>query len=305
MIYRIGLFWAIIRAMRSMTGFGRGEAAAQGWQITAEVSGVNRKQIDISLNLPSGLSELDSSLRKLISSFISRGRVNAKIVLTHTESGDNQLFFDEVLATQYVDAARKIADETGIEPTITAADLFRAPGVFRVEESGLNPGDVRDAIESALRSALENLIEMQEDEGDHLQEDLNQRLKIIESEIDEVKERSPGVVEMYRKNLFSRLKDSGLELDLDDERILREIGVFAERCDVSEELTRIDSHVGQFRKYFAQAESIGRSLDFLCQELNREINTIGSKANDAEIAQRIVNSKTELEKIREQVQNVQ
>ncbi len=288
-----------------MTGFGRGEAAAQGWQITAEVSGVNRKQVDVSLNLPGGLSELDPPLRKLISGFVSRGRINAKINITHTEAGDGQLVFDESLATQYIDAAKKIAAVSEVDPTLSAADLFRAPGVFRVEESGLKPDDVRDAVEEALRSALEKLAEMQQHEGEQLREDLNERLAAIESEIAAVNERSPVVVATYRKNLFNRLSESGLELDLDDDRVLREIGIFAERCDISEELTRIDSHIGQFRKYFAEKESVGRSLDFLCQELNREINTIGSKANDAEIAQRIVNSKTELEKIREQVQNVQ
>jgi len=288
-----------------MTGFGRGEAATQGWQVTAEVSGVNRKQVDISLNLPGGLGELDPALRKLISSFISRGRVNAKINITHTEAGDNHLVFDELLAGQYVDAARKIAETTDVDPSLSAADLFRAPGVFRVEEAGLNPEEIRDTVESALRSALEKLAEMQQNEGEYLREDLKQRLEVIESEVAAVKKRSPSVVENYRKNLFTRLNESGLELDLNDDRVLREIGVFAERCDISEETTRIDSHIGQFRKYFAQDESVGRSLDFLCQELNREINTIGSKANDAEIAQRIVNSKTELEKIREQVQNVQ
>ncbi len=288
-----------------MTGFGRGEAATQGWQVTAEVSGVNRKQVDISLNLPGGLGELDPALRKLISSFISRGRVNAKINITHTEAGDNHLVFDELLAGQYVDAARKIAETTDVDASLSAADLFRAPGVFRVEEAGLNPDEIRDTVESALRSALEKLAEMQQNEGEYLREDLKQRLEVIESEVAAVKERSPSVVENYRKNLFTRLNESGLELDLNDDRVLREIGVFAERCDIREETTRIDSHIGQFRKYFAQDEPVGRSLDFLCQELNREINTIGSKANDAEIAQRIVNSKTELEKIREQVQNVQ
>ncbi len=288
-----------------MTGFGRGEAATQGWQVTAEVTGVNRKQVDIALNLPSGLGELEPALRKLISSFISRGRVNAKINITHTEAGDNHLVFDELLAGQYVDAARKIAEATGVDASLSAADIFRAPGVFRVEEAGLNPDEIRGSVESALRSALEKLAEMQQNEGEHLREDLKQRLEVIESEITKVKKQSPSVVANYRKNLFTRLSETGLELDLNDDRVLREIGVFAERCDISEETTRIDSHIAQFRKYFAQNEPVGRSLDFLCQELNREINTIGSKANDAEIAQRIVNSKTELEKIREQVQNVQ
>jgi len=288
-----------------MTGFGRGEAATSDWQVVAEVSAVNRKQKDIALNLPAGLEELDSVLRKLLSESVSRGRVNAKINLIHTGAIENRLVLDEALAVQFVNASRKIAELTGVEVGFSASDLFRVPGVFRVEESAMYPAELCGAVEDALRSALAEMGKMQSREGEHLREDLTQRLSVIEAGIEEVKKQSPSVVETYRKNLFTRLTGSGLDLDLDDERVMREIGIFAERSDVSEELTRIDSHLGQFRDYFAKDEPVGRSLDFLCQEVNREINTIGSKANDAGIAQHIVNLKTELEKIREQVQNVQ
>ena len=291
--------------MRSMTGFGRGEAAAHGWLTVVELSGVNRKQIDISINLPGALSELEPELRRTISETISRGRVNARFNLTHTESGDNQLAFDEALATQYIEAARKLAQSTGVETRLTAADLFRAPGVFRVEESKPEVEEVQESVTRALQLALDALTEMQEREGAHLQEDLEERLGKIESEISGVGSHARVVVENYRKSLFTRLNESGLEIDLDDDRVMREIGIFAERSDISEELTRIDSHISQFRQYFSSKEPVGRALDFLCQELNRELNTIGSKANDASIAQSIVNAKTELEKIREQVQNAQ
>ena len=288
-----------------MTGFGRGEATAHGWQVSVELSGVNRKQIDISLNLPGSLIELESDLRRQISGAVSRGRVNCRVNLNHVETGDNHLRFDDALARQYVEAAKSVAESTGIETRITAADLFRAPGVFRIEEAGLDAGALKAPLEEAVSSAIDQLIKMQSEEGEHLRDDLNARLVLIAEEVEEVKKLSPLVAENFRKSLFARLQESGLEIDLDDDRVLREIGVFAERSDISEELTRIDHHLAQFRKYFATDDAVGRSLDFLCQELNRELNTIGSKANDAGIAQRIVNSKTELEKIREQVQNVQ
>ena len=257
------------------------------------------------MNLPGSLIELESDLRRQISDTVSRGRVNCRVNLTHVETGDNHLFFDDALARQYVESARKLSESVGIENRFTAADLFRAPGVFRIEEAGLCPEKLGPPLQEALSVGLKELVKMQKEEGEHLREDLIHRLSLIADEVEEVKNLAPLVKENFRKNLFARLEDSGLEIDLDDDRVLREIGVFAERSDISEELTRIDHHIVQFRKYFAGDEPTGRSLDFLCQELNRELNTIGSKANDAGIAQRIVNSKTELEKIREQVQNVQ
>ncbi|MGY8643470.1 MAG: YicC/YloC family endoribonuclease [Verrucomicrobiales bacterium] len=289
--------------MRSMTGFGRGEATEGQWTLTVELSGVNRKQIDLAINLPHRLNELEGDVRKQLTAAISRGRINARIVLTNGESGESQLSIDESLAAEYAAAAKALL---GSDAEVTASDLFRAPGVFRVEDASVEPTELRGTLTAAVESALSELSAMQEVEGAHLREDLENRINTIESEIGFVSEIGPSVVEHYRKSLFKRLRDGGLEgLDLDDERVLREIGIFAEKSDISEELTRIASHVTQFRNYFSSDEPVGRPLDFLCQELNREFNTIGSKANDAGIAQRIVNAKTELEKIREQVQNVE
>ncbi|MCB1063795.1 MAG: YicC family protein [Verrucomicrobiae bacterium] len=291
--------------MKSMTGYGHGEATDEAWQITAELSGVNRKQTDIAINLPGRLADLEPDVRRLIAAAISRGRINAKVVLERRGGGEGQLRVDESLARQYVEAARRVSEATGADLRIAAADLFRAPGVFRMEETEADPEALSGLVTQAVENALTRLIAMQEEEGRHLRADLDARLTAIAENFEEVRTRAPEVVGIYRKNLFSRLETSGLELDLNDDRILREIGLFAERCDISEELTRIDSHLSQFRRYFESDEAVGRPLDFLCQELNREFNTIGSKANDADIAQRIVMAKTELEKIREQVQNVQ
>ena len=291
--------------MRSMTGFGRGEATANGWKVDVELSGVNRKQADVSVNLPATLMELEDEARGLLTRSVSRGRIGAKVNLSHTETGDNRLLFDEDLARQYVDAAKRLSAETGIDTRITAADLFRAPGIFKIDELGASPDDVREALMSALEGALSQLVRMQIDEGTHLRNDLAARLDSIVREVEEITALAPLVPIGHRQHLMKRLSESGLELDLGDERLLREIAIFAERCDVTEELTRLASHINLFRTYLASDEPMGRNLDFLCQELNRELNTIGSKANDAGIARCVVHSKTELEKIREQVQNVQ
>jgi len=291
--------------MRSMTGFGRGEATAKGWKVDVELSGVNRKQADISVNLPAALLELEAEARNLLSKAVSRGRIGAKVSLSHTDTSENRLLFDEDLARQYVEAAKRLSEQTGIETRITAADLFRAPGIFKIDELGASPDEVREALMTALESALSQLVRMQRDEGAHLRADLEARLDSIVREVEGITALAPLVAPGHRQILMKRLSESGLELDLGDERLLREIAFFAERCDVTEELTRLASHVSLFRSYLASDEPMGRNLDFLCQELNRELNTIGSKANDAGIARCVVHSKTELEKIREQVQNVQ
>ena len=291
--------------MRWRTGFGRGDATANGWKVDVELSGVNRKQADISVNLPAALMELEAEARGLLSKAISRGRLGAKVILSHTDTGESRLLFDEALARQYVDAAKRLSAETGIDTRITAADLFRAPGIFKIDELGASPDDVRGALMTALESALSQLIRMQSDEGAHLRADLEARLDSIAREVEGIAALAPLVPVGHRQNLMKRLSESGLALDLGDDRLLREIALFAERCDVTEELTRLSSHLSLFRSYLASDEPMGRPLDFLCQELNRELNTIGSKANDADIARCVVHSKTELEKIREQVQNVQ
>lgn len=291
--------------MRSMTGFGRGESTVDHWKIEVELSGVNRKQVDISVNLPNTLQELEGDVRRTVNESISRGRVGLRVTLQHIGNRETELVFDEGLAQQYMSAAKQLAATGEIEARITAADLFRAPGLFRIEETDVDAGDLRDAVLEAVKEALSQLIEMQTQEGEHLRADLLSRIDAIVAEVKRIGELAPRVPEAHREQLFKRLRESGLEIDLNDDRVLREIGLFAERSDISEELTRLDSHVGQFRTYLKSDEPVGRSLDFLCQEFNRELNTIGSKANDADIAQGIVLSKTELEKIREQVQNVQ
>jgi len=292
-------------AMRSMTGFGRGEASAADWRIEVELSGGNRKQLDVALSLPSALAELESELRRELSGAFSRGRVGVKFHVSHLGGSSHQVLVDEALAARYLEAARSIAETAGVASGLDAASLFRIPGLFRVAEETIDPATAREPLLTALHAAIRRMHESQAEEGAYLGRDLCERITILESAVAVIRERAPGVPIHQRDVLRQRLAESGVALDLDDERLVREIALFAERCDISEELTRFDCHLAQFRSYLESAEPVGRPLDFLCQEIHRELNTMGSKANDATIAHAVVTAKSELEKIREQVQNVE
>jgi len=291
--------------MRSMTGYGRAEQITGDWQISIELSAVNRKQTDIVVHLPSGLAALESDLKKQIGQQVLRGRVTARISVESANSTSSEISLDENLAKQYIALVQSLAKDCDQELQVSAADLLRVPGVFTFETHTLPVDELQKSLPQVLNESLEALLAMQDAEGEHLHEDLEARLKFVEKELDVIATASPQVVERYRKTLHQRLEEAGLNIDLNDDRLLREIGLFADRCDISEEITRTQSHIKQFRSYMESEEAVGRSLDFLCQELNREINTIGSKANDAKIAQHVVETKTELEKVREQVQNIQ
>lgn len=291
--------------MNSMTGFGHGEASEDGLVYRVEVSSVNRKQADIVVNLPRELVRLETQVRERVGESVSRGRVNVSINVSAAEQSSNQLQVNEQLAQQYVDALRGLGEKLGLGDILTGFDPMRAPGV--VSLGGILPGtdDAWLQIRQALDLALSKLMEMRSLEGENLCHDMRDRLSILQGLVENISTCAPGVVDRYRENLHKRLDSAGLDIDTNDERVMRELGLFAERSDISEEITRLQSHFMQCSKYFGSSEPVGRPLDFLAQEMNRELNTIGSKANDAGIAQYIVEAKTELEKIREQVQNIE
>jgi uncharacterized protein (TIGR00255 family) len=291
--------------MRSMTGYGRGEAVAGDLKYTVEASSVNRKQIEVVVNLPRRLVSLEGQVREAVVGRIARGRVTVQVGMESTRGRGGALEVDEDLAVQYRDALANLEVHFGKKLDMDAVDLLRAPGVFSVSEATEEPEETWSLLEEALGKALDELVAMEAREGGHLKEDLQARVATLASEVAAVEKRSPEVVKYHRESLMKRLEEAGLDLALDDERIVREVALYADRCDITEECTRLASHFKQFALYFESAEPVGRSMDFLCQETNRELNTIGSKANNAQIAQHVVNGRTELEKIREQVQNVQ
>ena len=290
--------------MRSMTGYGRGECAREGFKFTVELNSINRKQSDIAVNLPKELVELEPRIRDEINAHLSRGRINA-VVAYHRSAAEERVELDEVLAQAYLKAIQKLQRKTKLNGAITLDTLLRAPGVLKLAESAVDADAMWASVETALKKALAQLVKMREKEGKFLAVDLAGRLETITAGMTAVHQGAPETMKRYREQLHARVKEAGLDVPMDDERLMKEVVFFADRCDISEELTRLESHVCQFRDCLKSGEPVGRTLDFLAQEMNREINTIGSKANAAEISQHVVRMKAELEKIREQVQNIE
>jgi uncharacterized protein (TIGR00255 family) len=288
-----------------MTGYGRGEIDANGIKFSVELNSVNRKQSDIVINLPRDLAELEPRIRQTINENISRGRTNVSVAFHHGANGAGLLALDTELARSYHEAMRALQKELNAPGEITIGAILQAPGVMRLPEQVINAQEVWPPIERALRAALADLVKMREREGRHLAKDLIGRLKAIRKSLKEIRSLHPDVVKKYRAALLERLGKAGLPIALDDERLLKEISFFADRADVSEELTRMESHLAQFAHHLRKNEPVGRTLEFITQEIFRELNTLGAKANDAAISQRVVAAKAELEKIREQVQNLE
>lgn len=288
-----------------MTGFGRGAGHHAGVQATVEIATVNRKQAEVVIQLPRELTELEGTIRKTVLGAISRGRAQVSIKLERENQAASELQVNQDLALALQKALSELGEQLGQDLSLTTTDLLRQPGVITTGDSELDAETAMGAISPALSEAITALQSMRTDEGAHLKEDFLARIEALKGFAATLAQAAPGRCERQREMLMKRLSDAGLELDLEDERVVRELALFADRCDISEELTRLDSHFAKFRDYCDSGEPCGRPLDFLCQELFREFNTIGSKANDAGIAQTIVQAKTELEKIREQVQNVE
>ncbi len=290
-----------------MTGYGCGEMSHDGCKITVELSSVNRRQSEISVNLPRDLDVLEARIRDELNRRLSRGRVSVRVTL---HAGDDRraqaVRVNRVLAAAYAREFALIGAELGLEGRPTLEVVLRAPGVLESEEDVPDAEAYWPALSEALATALKQLIQMREKEGAHLAEDLSMRLGVMRRAAVAVRERAPLVAEHYRRQLQDRIAATGIVWNAEDgERLLKEVALFADRSDITEELTRLESHFVQFEQCLVSTEPVGRTLDFLAQELNREINTIGSKANDAAIAREVVTLKAELERIREQSQNLE
>jgi uncharacterized protein (TIGR00255 family) len=293
--------------MKSMTGYGRGECARDGFKITVELGAVNRRQSEISVNLPRELEMIEAQVRDAINAQVARGRVTAHIGIHEAEGqAAARAHINLPLAKSYATELARLAQSLKISGDISLDQILRAPGVFQSDEELVAAETVWPAVEKALKAALSALVKMREREGAHLSEDLTARICIMRSAVEKIQKQAPQTAENYRQQLLERIKSAGIEnIAPDDERLLKEIVLFADRSDISEELTRLHSHFKQYEDCWKSKEPVGRTLDFLAQEMNREINTIGSKANDAIISREVVTLKTELERFREQVQNVE
>lgn len=291
--------------MNSMTGFGAASASLKRCSLRVEVGGVNRKQTEIAISLPRAWAELETRVREMVAAPVSRGRVNVSISLQSSSGGAIPLqLHAEKLADLRMHLLSLAASlEQPVQPTLDA--LIRLGIIAEESEADISAEEAWQAIQPALEEALQKFCSLRATEGENMKRDLLSRIDTLRRLRSEIKAQAATVPAHYREMLLKRLQEANLPFPADDERIIKEIALFADRCDVSEELTRLGSHLDQFCRLCDSAEPVGRTLDFLCQEIFRELNTTGSKANDAALAQLVVTAKTELEKIREQVQNIE
>lgn len=290
-----------------MTGYGRGDSSRDGFKITVELSSVNRKQTEIAVYLPRELESLEPRVRDEINHRIARGRLTVKAALhagNHDSSGHVQI--NVPLAKAYAREIKRLAAELKMPDAVTLDLVLRAPGVMGADAEMSDPERFWPALQSALIEALNALVRMRTREGVHLAKDLQRRISVMRGSVKRIEKAAPGMVKRFQQQLRERVRSAGLAMPtLDDDRLVKEVIYFADRSDISEELTRLQSHFKQFDDCVKSKDPVGRTLDFLAQEINREVNTIGSKATDSRISREVVKLKTELEKFREQVQNVE
>lgn len=291
--------------LKSMTGYGRGEGAVPGKNFTVELKAVNHRFNEVVLRMPRSLSPLEDRIRKTVQSRVSRGRVDGFLAMDENGEKTASVKVDKALAGAYYKAMKDLQESLGMEGKVKINHIISLPGVLSVEEPEEDVEEWWPAIKRAVDGALEHLLSMRAVEGEQLAADIFKRIGRIEQVIEQIRERSPKVVDDYRERLGQRLKDFLQEGLPDPDRLAVEVTIFAERSNITEETVRLKSHLGQVRDCLGTVEPVGRKLDFLLQEMNREINTIASKANDLEIGRWVVEVKSELEKIREQVQNVE
>ena len=290
--------------IRSMTGFGKAKYEVDGRTYNVEIKSVNHKYSDITVKLPRFLNYLEDKIRKRISSSISRGKIDVFINFENYSQKGINIKFNRELAKEYIKELTALSQETGIQNNINSLDISKMPEVLKIEEDG-NEEQIEKELLIAVDEALGKFIKMRETEAVKLVQDMEERIKFVSEKINEISEFSAGLVNEYVVKLEARIKEM-LKTDVVDEaRLAQEIVIYSDKCSIEEELTRLSSHINQFSKLIKESSPIGKKLDFLIQEINRETNTIGSKANCLEITNRVIEIKTEIENIREQVQNIE
>ena len=288
-----------------MTGFGRGHKVLNGRDITVEIRSVNHRYYEFSSRLPRSLNYVEERLKSLLQGRISRGKVEVSVLLNNVEAADEKITINRDVVREYIEALRSVKGEFGLTDDLALSNVLRIPDAFTVVKTETDEEQLWEDIKSTAEEALEHFISMRENEGARMKQDVLSRLAKIEEWVGVVETRSPQVVEDYRKRLYDKMCEVLSSSNIDENRILLEAGIFSEKTAVDEETVRLRSHIAQFRSMLESGEPVGRKLDFLVQEMNRETNTIGSKVQDIEVTRIVVDQKSEIEKIREQIQNIE
>lgn len=289
----------------SMTGYGSAVGPVEGLETTVELRSVNNRFLDCSVRLPRSLLFAETAVKEAVSAAVARGKVDVLITCKASQSGDSVVLVNRELAREYAEAISSIGAELGLSADMTAASIARMPDVLTVERRELDKDKASAALRELTARAAEDFNAMRAREGERLGRDMLQKLNTIEEYVTQVETRSPETVKEYRERLETRLREILEDRSIDEQRILTEAAIFADRVAVDEETVRLRSHIAQFRSMLAQGSPVGRKMDFLVQEFNREANTIGSKCSDAALSRVVVELKSEIEKVREQLQNVE
>ena len=291
--------------VRSMTGFGRAKAQIDGLDITVEIKSVNHRYFEFSCRMPRVYSFLEEKIKNRLASSISRGKVEVSILIDDNTENATVVEIDREYTTAYISALKKLSKEYGLKNDIKASALVGNDNVFKVKRQVLDDEVIANAVFTVLDEAVKNFIDMRTVEGERLLNDVLSRTNFILEKVAFIEERSPKTVNEYKARIEQKIKDLLGDTTIDEQRILTEVAIFADKVAVAEETVRLRSHIKQFENLMNSTDAVGRKLDFIVQEMNRETNTIGSKAQDIEIAHTVVDIKSEIEKIREQIQNME
>lgn len=290
--------------IKSMTGFGRGKYENEGRSYTVDIKSVNHKYTDISVRLPRFLNSEEDKVRKRISSAISRGKVDVLISFENYSSKGTNIRINKELAKEYIKELRSLAEETELQFNVDVIDISKFPEILKIEDTQ-DEELIGKELMIAVDDALEKFISMREIEGKRLIQDIEERIYLIQNKVNEITAFSNTLVSEYMEKLKVRVNELLEPSMVDENRLMQEIVIFSDKSSIEEELTRLKSHMSQFLELIKQSSPIGKKIDFLIQEINREVNTIGSKANCLEITNRVIEIKTEVENIREQIQNIE
>ena len=291
--------------IKSMTGFGRAEAVTKEWKITVELKSVNHRYLDLNIKMPRKLNLFEGQIRNLMKTYMQRGKVDVFITYEDYTAGSVALKYNRGLASEYMNYLKEMEEEFHLKNDITAAMLSRYPEVLTMEEQPVNEEELWSRMEGPLNEACRKFAEAREREGENLKKDLLLKLEGLDQMVSKVEERSPMVVQAYREKLEAKVHELLEDSQIDDSRIAAEVVLFSDKICNDEETVRLHSHIRGMKKILTEKEGIGRKLDFMAQEMNREANTILSKSNDLEVSDIAIDLKTEIEKIREQIQNIE
>lgn len=291
--------------IKSMTGFGRAEVTEENRKFTVEMKSVNHRYLDANIKMPKKLNFFESSIRSLLKKYIQRGKVD--VFITYEDFSENNVCikYNKDVAQEYMAYLNQMAEDFGMENDVRISSLSRYPEVFAMEEQNIDEEEIWKGLSKAIEGAAEGFVQSRITEGEHLKEDLIGKLDDMLQNVDFISERSPQIVATYKARLEEKVKELLEDTKVDDNRLLMEVTIFADKVCVDEEIVRLKSHIETTRETLIQGGSIGRKLDFIAQEMNREANTILSKANDLEISNHAIELKTDIEKVREQIQNIE